>query len=114
MCGCTFGHFHPPISSQTGPVHLSHRWGHTSQPGKEAPGSCGWVLVAVGDAAGAGLDHHHLLLGDPALGAAENHPHRPGVGGAAAASLWTAQVTKHGAEGSGAPAALVFKLNRQR
>lgn len=106
---CTFGHF-------------PHRWdlpifsGYTctSQPGQDTPGSCGRGLAAVGDAAGAGLDHHHLLLGEPVLGATENHPHRPGVGGAAAAPLRTGQGAEPGTVGSGAPAALLFKLNGQR
>lgn len=67
-----------------------------------------------GDAAGAGVDHHHLLLYESALGAVENHPHCPGVGGAAAGSLWTSQGTEPGTVCSGAPAALVFELNGKR
>lgn len=89
------------------PIFLVAGCACTSQPGQDA-------MAAVRDAAGAGLDHHHLLLGEPALGAAENHPHCPGVGGAAAASLRTHQGTEPGTVGSGAPAALVFKLNGHR
>lgn len=104
--------------------HFPHRWDRpilllagcacTSQPGQGTTGSCGWGLAAVGDAAGAGLYHHHLLQGEHALGTTENHLHSPGVGGAAAASLQTGEGTEPGMVGSGAPAALMFKLNGQR
>lgn len=77
-------------------------------------GGCDSGLAAGGDAAGAGLDHHHLMLGESALGTSENHQHCPGAGRAAAVSLWTGEGTEPGTVGSGAPAALVFKLNGQR
>lgn len=66
-------------------------------------------MTAGGDSTGAGLNHHHLMLDQSALGAAENQPNCPGVGGAAAASLWTGESTELGAVGSEAPAALVLQ-----
>lgn len=98
------------LSSQTGPARLSVAGcTSSSRPEEDILGSCG--LAAVGDAAGAGLDHHHLLQGEPVLGTTENHPQCPGVGGAAAASLQTGQGAEPGTVGSGAPAALMFELN---
>lgn len=111
---CTTDHFYS--HRQDLPILCADGCTHTSQPHRrpDTPASCDWGLTAVGNAAGAGLDHHHLLLGKPALGAAEHNPCRPGVGGAAAESLRTGQGTEPGTVCSGAPAALVFKLNGQR
>lgn len=106
-----FRHHHSVTSSprRDQPVLLVAR--RSSQPGQDAPAGGGLRLEAVGGAAGAGLDHHHLLLAAPALGAVKNHPHSPGARRAAAAPLPTGQSTEPGTVGPGAPAALVFKLN---
>lgn len=81
----------------------------TSQPGQDGPAGRGWGPAAGRRATGAGLDGHHLLLDEPALGAAEKHPCRPGERGAAAGPLRTCRGTEPGAVGSGAPATLVLQ-----
>lgn len=61
--------------------------------------------------AGAGLNHHHLLVDHPALGAAEGHADGPGAVGAAAAAFQTLQATEPEPVGPHAQTALVLQMN---
>ena len=91
-----------PVCVESLSSDAAHSQGRAARP------AVGGAAAAGGGAAGAGLDHHHLLQGQPVLGTTENHPHGPGEGGAAAGGAVAGPV------GSGAPAALVLQLVRQR